>query len=619
VPLTAGTILGNYVVHSLLGAGGMGEVYRATDVKLKRQVAFKILPLAVATDPVRLARFQREAEVLASLNHPHIAAIYGLEDGNDATALVMELVEGEDLAERITRGPVPLAEAMVMASQIAEALEAAHAQGIVHRDLKPANIKVRPDGGVKVLDFGLAKAMAVADRGNPSHASAVTAPALTEAGLILGTPAYMSPEQVRGRLADHRSDIWAFGVVFYEMLTARRAFDGESVSETVAGVLEREPDWACLPTAISPTVRTYLERCLHKDPRRRVQAIGDVRLALEGAFETVALTATSTPVPPWRRPAMMGFATIIASGLILATWLWAARRPAALPLPRISRLALAPSRGAALTINGNDRDLAITPDGSRVVYVGNGGTQLFVRALEVLEPAVVFTGSPRGPFISPDGEWIGFWEDTGLMKVKMTGGEAFPLARLEGEGPRGAAWVSNDTIVATTYGGSTGLQRVPAAGGPPVVLTRPNRLKGEVDHLWPEMLPGGRGVLFTIRSVTGGLEAAQVAVLDLETGAYRAVFRGASHAQYVSIGAESPSSLKDDNGYLVFTAGGMLQAVPFNLARLEIRGTPVPMVPDIVTTPYGGADAVIATDGTLAYVSGGASVAKGIRRVRSCT
>ena len=593
--LSSGKRLGPYEIVSALGAGGMGEVYRATDTKLKRQVAVKILPPSVAADSDRLARFQREAEVLASLNHPNIAHIHGLEDADGVKALVMELVEGEDLAQRIARGPVPLLEALPIATQIAEALEAAHEQGIIHRDLKPANIKVRPDGTVKVLDFGLAKAMEpVGADADPSKSPTITTPAITQAGVILGTVAYMSPEQARGKAVDKRADIWAFGCVLYEMLTGQRAFAGEGVSDTLARVIEREPDWTRLPTTLSPELRTYLRRCLQKDPRQRVQAIGDVRLALEGAFETpVDQTAAPAAVALWQRVALVGVAAIIASGAIIGTLGWfTASRAEPVP-PRVSRLQLTPTGAAALSIAWNERELAITPDGSRLIYVGNQGTQIFVRALDALAPVAVFTGVPRGLFVSPDGQWIGFLDGLGaLKKVSLAGGPAVTLATTDTAGSSGATWGPDDTIIVATNSVDTGLQRVPAAGGRLTVLTRPDPAQGEGDHFWPEMLPGGRAVLFTITSLTGGLDAAQVAVLDLQTGVRRILVRGGSHAHYVS------------SGHLVYAAAGTLRAVPFDLARLETGGTPVTVVPDVVTTIKGGMNAVVAGDGTLAYVLG---------------
>src|SRR5499426_3625021 len=298
----------------------MGAVYRARDTKLNRDVALKVLLPDVANDPERLARFRREAQVLASLNHPHIGAIHGLEESSGTIALVMELVDGETLADRIARGAMPLDEALPIAKQIADALEAAHEQGIIHRDLKPANIKVRGDGTVKVLDFGLAKAIEPAVGSSPSHSMSptITTPAMTQTGMILGTAAYMAPEQARGKPVDRRADIWAFGCVLYEMLTGQRAFDGQGVSGTLARVLEREPDWTRLPATLSPALRTYIRRCLQKDPRQRVQAIGDVRLALEGAFET-SVGQTAAPAAGWRRVALVGIAAIIASGAIVGT------------------------------------------------------------------------------------------------------------------------------------------------------------------------------------------------------------------------------------------------------------------------------------------------------------
>jgi hypothetical protein len=569
----------------------MGEVYRATDTNLKRQVAIKVLPVALAGDSDRLTRFQREAEVLAALNHPNIAAIYGLEKTPDCTALVMELVEGEDLSQRIARGAIPLDEALPIAKQIAGALEAAHELGIIHRDLKPANIKLRPDGTVKVLDFGLAKAMEPAGTAsNVSQSPTITTPAMmTGAGVILGTAAYMAPEQARGKTVDKRADIWAFGCVLYEMLTGTRAFAGDDVSEVLASVLAREPDWARLPSDLSPALGTYIRRCLHKDPKQRIADAQDIRLALEGAFET-ATPKTRVPVAQWRRTAFVCAVAGIVGGAIIGVPMWFFTRPAA--PSRVSRLQVPTSGTAAVTINGVDRDLAITPDGLRLIYVGNNGTQLFVRALDALDSTAVFTGAPRGPFVSPDGQWIGF-ADTGntLRKVALTGGPADTLATLDGL-PRGATWGPDNTIIVATDAVETGLQRI-AAGGPATVLTRPDRAQGEADHFWPEFLPGGRAVLYTIMAVTGGLDAAQVAVLDLQTGKHHILVRGGSQAHYV------PS------GHIVYTAAGTLRAVPFDLGRLATRGTPVPVVPAVaaVTTRFGAVDAVVASDGTLAYLS----------------
>src|SRR5688572_6772969 len=394
----------------------MGQVFRATDTKLKRQVAIKILPPSVAADHDRLARFQREAEVLASLNHPHIAGIYGLEESPATgsgqatiTALVMELVDGEDLSQRIARGAISIDDALPIAKQIAEALEAAHEQGIIHRDLKPANIKVRSDGTVKVLDFGLAKALEPANAVSPnmSQSPTITSPALmTGVGMLLGTAAYMSPEQARGRSVDKRSDIWAFGCVLYEALTSKRAFDGEDVTDTLAAVVRSEPKWDALPDTLSPSVRAFLRRCLEKDSKQRVGDIRDVRLALEGAFDTSAPHGARTvAVARSGRPrlAVVGVIALLSGALFGAAAVWYMTRPAP---PSVVRSEVTTTGAAVLSINGNDRDLAITPDGSRIVY--RGENQLLVRALNQLTPtALTGLNMPRGVFISPDGRWVG--------------------------------------------------------------------------------------------------------------------------------------------------------------------------------------------------------------------
>ncbi len=617
--LTPGTRLGPYEIVAQIGVGGMGEVYQATDTNLGRQVAIKVLPDTVAQDGERLARFDREARTLAALNHPNIAQIHGLEKSGGTLALVMELVEGPTLADRIAQGAMPLDEALPIARQIADALEAAHEQGIIHRDLKPANIKVRPDGAVKVLDFGLAKAMEPAGGSSPSMSMSptITTPAMTQAGMILGTAAYMSPEQAKGRTVDKRSDIWAFGCVLYEMLTGTRPFEGEDVSDTLAFVLTKQPEWSALPPETPPALRALLRRCLEKDRRQRTTDVSAVQFVLA---EYATLTATVSdarvaPAPvPRRRVTLVGAAAVLAGAVVATTVTWFVTRPDAPLPPRVSRLSLAPSAEAALSISGYDRDLAITPDGSRVVYVGNRGAQLFVRPLDALEAMPVFTGAPHGPFVSPDGQWIGFVDAAaGLKKVAVTGGPAVTIATMSGTS-RGASWGADDTIVFATGGGTTGLQRVAAAGGPTTVLTRLDRAQGEAAHVYPEFLPGGRAVLFTITATAGGLDASQIAVLDLQTGMRKILVRGGSHAHYVPGGSGSPGRAGVDDGlarrslggvgHLVYAAAGTLRAVAFDLATLEARGTAVPVLPDVVTGTYGSVDAVVGNDGTLAYMSG---------------
>ena len=495
--LSPGTRLGPCEILSALGAGGMGELYRARDARLNRDVAIKVLPHLLVGDPERLARFQREAQVLASLNHPYIAHIHGLEESQGVRALVMELVEGEDLAERIVRGPIPFDEALPIARQIAEALEAAHEQGIIHRDLKPANIKVRADGTVKVLDFGLAKAMdplsSSAAAAALANSPTITSPAaMTAAGIILGTAAYMSPEQARGKVVDKRTNIWAFGCVLYEMLTGTRPFRGDDVTDTIAAVVRADPDWSKLRADTPTAIRRLLRRCLEKDRMRRLPDAADARLEIDEALSPLAGGANTEPaahpasgaiVAGWARALPWAVIGMLAIALALVLVLWAPWRSAA--PPRVTRTTITPSGPAALTINGADRDLALSPDGMHVVYVGNAGTQLFVRALDALEPvAIASGGAVRGPFVSPDGQWVGFVDNIStLKKVVITGGPPITLASLDDNAPRGATWAPDDTIIFATGNTATGLQRVSAAGGTPDVLTRPDHAQGEADHL----------------------------------------------------------------------------------------------------------------------------------------
>jgi hypothetical protein len=609
--LIPGTRLGPYEIVSALGAGGMGEVYRARDTKLNRDVALKVISDTFALDPDRLARFRREAQVLASLNHPHIAAIHGFEDSGDTHALVLELVEGETLADQIARGAIPLDEALPIARQIAEALEAAHDQGIIHRDLKPANIKITPDGNVKVLDFGLAK---LTEGGGPGRAGelhltqspTITNPAqMTGVGVILGTAAYMAPEQAKGQAADKRADVWAFGAVVFEMLTGQRLFTGETISDTLASVLKNEPNWGTLPEATPTAVRRLLRRCLEKDRKRRLDSAADAGLEIEEALTAPSATDRAAGQPgaalrsAWARALPWAVVGALAAGLVVVLVLWAPWRAAA--PPHVTRTAIATSGPAVLTINGFNGDLALSPDGTHVVYVGNNGTQLFVRALDALEPVAIATGGAvQGPFVSPDGQGVGFFDGTTLRKVAITGGPPITLTSVNGL-PTGATWALDDTIIFATTSVATGLQRVSAAGGTPEVLTRPDHAHGEGSHLWPEILPGGRALLFTITSQTGGLETAQVAVRDLRTGTQKVLLRGGSHGHYVA------------SGHLVYVAAGTLRAIPFDLARLVTQGTAVPVLPRLATTSFGAGDFAVAADGTLVYVDAPGSLAPNAR------
>ena len=593
--LAAGQRLGPYTIVSRLGAGGMGEVYRARDATLRRDVAIKVLPTVFTSEPGRLARFESEARVLASLNHPNIATIHGLEHVDGIHALVLEVVEGETLAERLqsaaghrpARTGLPLADALMIARQVAEALEAAHDQGVVHRDLKPANVKVRPDGVVKVLDFGLAKTLAV-----DSAVGLSPTVMATGVGVIVGTAAYMSPEQATGGVVDRRSDIFAFGSLLYELLTGRQAFDGGSTPEIVARVIEHEPDWSALPTTTPPPVKRLLARCLDKDLRHRLQHIGDARVELEDARSGTPADLAATVAQPRSMVRLRSLATIasIVVLVVVGTLFWNARmtsRGQTVPA-HISRTSVASTGTAAVFLYSG---LAITPDGTRVVYVGNKGTQLFVRRLDRDEPTPLATGIPSSVFLSPDGQWVGFSDRAMLNKVALSGGPVMTMVSVDHGTPLGATWAPDDTIIFAGPDPTTGLLRVAAAGGGDVtVLTRPDQTRGELDHAWPEMLPNGRGVLFTITATAGGRDAAQVAVLDLMRGSTTVLVRGGRHARYV------PS------GHLVYEAGGTLSAIRFDVDRLETRGTSVTVEPRVGSQLRSGSSFDVAANGTLVFV-----------------
>jgi serine/threonine-protein kinase len=592
-PLT-GRGFGVFQVGALLGAGGMGAVYRARDTRLGRDVALKVLSPELAADPDRLARIEREARLLAALNHPHIAAIYGIEQVDGVGGLILELVEGPTLDDRIARGRLSLDETWHIAKQIAEALEAAHEKGIIHRDLKPANIKITPDGNVKVLDFGLATVRDV--DGAPLDLATSPTMMRTTPGMILGTAPYMSPEQATGREADRTADVWAFGCVLYEMLTGCRAFDGDGVGEILAAILKADPDWRRLPADTPEGIRRLLRRSLQKDQKLRFRDIRDARLEIEDLAR--AETAEIWPGPEraqkpgadarkWRFAAVL--ATVVLSGAVAASAAWLAMRSAP---PRMTRLMIAPSGTAAFNGSINGRGIAISPDGSQVIYVGNNGTQLFARPLDRLEPvALTAPGALRGFCLSPDGLSVAFVEEYTLKKVALAGGPTVTLGGFGGGNLAGITWGANGTIVFATDASSTGLLQVPEAGGQPSVLTRPDSGRGEVDHSWPESLPGGRAVLYTVIN-QGGINNAQVAVLDLQTGVQKMLVRGGSHARYV------PS------GHLVYAASGTLRAVRFDLNRLEAVGASVPVVAQLRTSAEGSADFDVASNGTLVYVFG---------------
>ncbi len=594
MPLATGTRLGPYEVTAQIGVGGMGEVYQATDTKLKRQVAIKVLPESVAADSDRLARFQREAEVLASLNHPHIAQIHGLEDADGVKALVMELVEGPTLADRIAQGAIPVDEAIAIAKQIAEALEEAHEHGIIHRDLKPANVKVREDGTVKVLDFGLAKALEPAGAGSPdvSHSPTMSAQA-TQAGVILGTAAYMSPEQARGKPVDKRADLWSFGVVLFEMLTGKRAFEGEDVSVTLADVIRAEPAWDALPEGLSPSLVTFLKRCLHKDPKERIPDIAAMRLALAGAFETHAAAAVAVAQPVWRQPLPVAAAALVLGGLLVGVAAWSLWPTA--EVPRVTRTAITQPAVQPLSLSVRSPVLALSPDGTHAVYrvLVEGQPTLVVRPLDALEATVLYESNASVPFFSPDGAWVGFYDtdDTTIKRVAVTGGPALTISEVGAGRMTGATWGEDGTIIFGIVT-SSGLWQVPAGGGTPEPLTTLDESQNESSHQWPELLPGGEAVLFPIRRAGEDADAAQIAVRHLGTGERRVLVSGGSYPKYVP------------TGHLVYAFAGTLRAVPFDLDQLTVTGNPVGVLEGVFTKVSGAADVAVAQDGSLVYATG---------------
>jgi len=597
-----GQQIGPYRVDVRLGSGGMGEGFRAHDTKLRRDVAIKLLPPIFSHDRERLARFEREARVLATLNHPHIGAIYGLEQANGVPALVLELVEGETLAERIARRKtavgtgLPIQEALSFARQIADALEAAHEKGIVHRDLKPGNIKITPDGSVKVLDFGLAKAAANSDA-SPDGAIVATAnDTATRTGVVMGTAAYMSPEQANGEKVDKRTDIWAFGCVLYEMLTGRAAFAKATGAETIGAVLYRDPAWEALPGDAPIAVRIVLERCLQKDPRDRLRDIGDAQLGLTGAFSPPALTEVMRPTslptvgiprPLWRRAAPV-LLSLLIGGFVTAV---AMRRNAVERAADVSALSIGTRGEAELYMDGNNQELAITSDGSRIVYVGDGGRRIFVRALNQLEPVAIAAGTLlMNPFVSPDGQWVGYGEGFGVLKkVPIGGGPAITIPIATGGFGllRGAVWLADNTIVFGGHSRGTGLLRVSADAGTPQPLTTPDANRNEFDHYWPQALPDGRSVLYTV--LARDLGVAKIAVYDLQTNTSTDLLTGGSHAMYLR------------SGHLVYVAGGALWAVPFDADRRIITGAAVLVLKQLASTRSGAGNFAVSATGTLVY------------------
>ncbi len=584
-----GQSIAHFEITAKIGEGGMGEVYQATDTKLNREVALKVLPESFARDPQRMGRFSREAQVLASLNHSNIAAIYGLEDANGQKALVMELVEGEDLSERIARGPIPLDEALPIALQIAEALEDAHEKGIIHRDLKPENIKLTSEGKVKVLDFGLAKAVEEERSAENIANSPTLTMQATQAGIILGTAAYMSPEQAKGHVVDRRADIWAFGAVLYEMLTGQQAFKGGDLSEIMAAVIMKDVDLDILPSIAPKSIRRLIARCLARDTRQRLQHIGDARLVIEDYLagptedtseETISSVATQPlgrSLVPWTVAGVLAIALI---AVLVVT-----PQPAPQPL---TRMAMVLPSDQQLSSPGRHQ-VAFSPDGQHLVYVAND--QLYLRAMEQLEATPIrgtTEGGGRNPFFSPDGQWVGFWAGDGLKKVAITGG--VPVTLCGAANPWGASWGADDRIV---FGqGTEGIFQVSANGGEKGLLIRVDS-ENESAH-GPQILPGGDAVLFTLSSRSGSWDNAQIMVQSLKTGERKVLVNGGTDARYVP------------TGHLVYVQERTLLAMPFDVVRLEVTGGRVPIVEDVGQARAnltGAAQFTFSDLGALVYVS----------------
>ncbi len=590
MPLAVGDFLGPYEILAPIGAGGMGEVYKARDTKLDREVAIKVLPAALARDPERLARFEREAKVVASLNHPNIAQIYGIEESTQGRALVMELVPGETL-----KVPLPQDEALRIAGQIAEALEAAHEKGIIHRDLKPANIMITPGGVVKVLDFGLAAVTqpSAASGGDPNNSPTLTMGA-TQAGMILGTASYMSPEQTAGQPVDKRADIWSFGVVLWEMLTGQRLFTGASIAHILADVLRAPIDFDKLPSATPRVIRDLVKRCLDRDVKTRLRDIGEARVAIQKhVTDPSGGIEVSQPGKALPTRLLMAVAAALLVALAIAGWgWWRSTRSVDRPLMRLS-VDLGPDAISSAGIT-----VAISPDGTRLVFPvrgKDGKQQLSTRLLDQTAATVLpGTEDASDPFFSPDGQWVGFFADSKLKKISVLGGA--PVTLCDAPSGRGASWGPDGNIIATlSVQTAAGLSRIPAAGGTPQTVTALGAGLGGT-HRWPQILPGDEAVVFTASPSRTNFEYAAIEVLSLRTGERKTLIRNAYFGRYFPDGR---------SGYLVYIHDGALFAVPFDLAKLELRGAPAPLLEDLAGDPSSGAGQFdFSQTGTFVYRSG---------------
>ncbi len=551
-----GTKLGPYEVVSAIGAGGMGEVYCATDSRLNRSVAIKVLPAEYAGDPERMARFEREARVLASLNHPHIATLHGFEESGAVRALVMELVEGPTLAEHIAQGPAPLEEALAIGRQVADALEYAHERGIVHRDLKPANVKLTPSGDVKVLDFGLAKALENEASRHASSFGPADSPTFsmnaTRAGVLLGTAAYMSPEQARGKPVDRRADIWAFGVLMFEMLSGEQPYAGETASDSMAAVITREPDWNLLPATVPPHIHHLLRRCLQKDPRKRLRDIGDARLELDGPSGEPA--APAAPIPPRSAipKALVGVVAIsaLAAGAALAWFLHPRATPAV-----VARVIQAFPEKQGITI-GLRSLLAISPDGAKVAYVAN--QRLYLRPMSSIKATEIpDSAGAASPFFSPDSQWVGFFSGNYIKKAPLAGGSTVTMSDVGGDN---ASWGRDGTILVGR--GFAGISSISQNGSASVVVVPPS---SNMVYREPRFFPDGKSFVY-VRGRPGDVEAREAVVRSFDHDDSSVVLRGARQVQYVSA------------GYLVYANNSSVFAAPFDVRSRHITGDALTVV-----------------------------------------
>jgi serine/threonine-protein kinase len=584
-------LAGRYQIIGEIGKGGMGEVYLAEDTNLKRQVAIKVLPQQFAQDKEWLARFEREARLLASLNHPNIATVHGLEKSNGQQFLVMELVEGDTLADRIKNGPLDTGEALELCLLIAEGLESAHEKGIIHRDLKPANVKVTPDGKVKILDFGLAKAFLGQSGDSDLSKSPAISDDMTRPGVILGTAAYMSPEQAKGKPLDKKTDIWAFGCILYESLTGNRAFKGETISEILASILKDEPDWSVFPDSVSPKAKELVRRCLVKNPRNRRHDIAEARIDLQdiltGPPEEIAPTAQ--PSSEWRILfwAVSGFALIL-----FCLMLWSPWRTSKPSEQRISRFAinLPPNETLSYEVGPS---AALSPDGTQLVYVAQKEetTQLYLRLIQDFDAQPISdTEGAKGPFFSPDGTWVAFHADGKLKKISLLGGT--PQIICDAKSGLGGTWSEDDTIYFGDWYKAS-IMCVSADGGVAERLTTGLKIDSEGtfehSHFWPQILPGGKAFLFT---VWNNQEDMFISLYSLETGEKKTLIERGSHARYL------PS------GQLIYSWAGDLIAVPFDLEKLEVTGSPVPVIEGVMANRLGLAHFSVSENGSLVFVPG---------------